>query len=111
MKLKFTVTGMTCAACSARVEKVTKEIENVSAVEVNLLSGKMTVEATNEAVASQIIKAVENAGYGAALQGDKKQPQEENKQKNALKEMKIRIIGSFIFLAILMYFTMGHMAG
>ena len=111
MKLKFTVTGMTCAACSALVEKVTKEIENVSAAEVNLLSGKMTVEATDEAVASQIIKAVENAGYGAALQGDKKQPQEDNKQKHALKEMKIRIIGSFIFLAILMYFTMGHMAG
>lgn len=111
MKLKFTVTGMTCAACSARVEKVTREIENVSAVEVNLLSGKMTVEAADKAVASQIINAVEAAGYGAALQGNQKQPQEADKQKIAMKEMKIRIIGSFVFLAILMYFTMGHMVG
>ena len=111
MKLKFTVTGMTCAACSARVEKVTKEIENVSAVEVNLLSGKMTVEVTDKAVALQIIKAVETAGYGAALQGDKKQPHSEDKHKNTMKEMKVRIIGSTVFLVILMYFTMGHMVG
>ena len=111
MELKFTVTGMTCAACSARVEKVTKEIENVSAVEVNLLSGKMTVEVADDSVAPRIIKAVETAGYGAALQGDKKQPQADDKQKIAIKEMKIRIIGSFVFLAILMYFTMGHMVG
>ncbi len=110
MKLKFTVTGMTCAACSARVEKVTKEIETVQAVEVNLLSGKMTVEAPDPSVAAQIMQAVEKAGYGAALQGEKRPPQE-NGQKNALKEMKIRILGSFAFLLVLMYFTMGHMAG
>ncbi len=110
MKLKFHVTGMTCAACSARVEKVTREIENVQAVEVNLLSGKMTVEAPDEGVAASIVKAVEQAGYGAALEGEKK-PREQESQKNAMTAMKGRIIGSFAFLAVLMYFTMGHMVG
>ena len=111
MRLKFSVTGMTCAACSARVEKVTKEIENVTGVEVNLLSGRMTVEATDERVVTPIIRAVENAGYGAALQGEKPQRREENPSGGALKGMKTRIWGSAAFLIILMYFTMGHMLG
>ncbi len=109
MKLKFAVTGMTCAACSARVEKVTKAIVGVDNAEVNLLGGTMTVNAENEAVAAEIIQAVTNAGYGASLAGEKavKKPEE----KSDLKEMKIRIIGSAVFLVILMYFTMGHMVG
>ena len=109
MKLKFTVTGMTCAACSARVEKVTKAVPGVTAAEVNLLAGKMTAEVTEASVAEGIIRAVAQAGYGANLQGEnKKQPE---KQTDDLKEMKKRIIGSAVFLVILMYFTMGHMAG
>ncbi len=107
MKLKFTVTGMTCAACSARVEKVTKAVDGVEAVEVNLLSGKMSVEGSSS-LAPRIIQAVQDAGYGAALEGEEKKQETKN---DGLKEMKIRIIGSAVFLIILMYFTMGHMVG
>lgn len=106
MELKFDVTGMTCAACSARVEKVTGQVPGVQKVEVNLLAGKMTVQA-NENVSDAIISAVLNAGYGASVAGEKKK--EEPKADNTLKEMKHRIIGSAVFLVILMYFTMGHM--
>ena len=110
MKLKFAVTGMTCAACSARVEKVTKAIGGVENAEVNLLGGSMVVESASEAVAEKIIKAVTDAGYGAALAGEKKSAPTE-KKPDQLKEMKTRIIGSAVFLVILMYFTMGHMVG
>ena len=108
MKLKFEVVGMTCAACSARVEKVTAAVPGVEKVEVNLLAGKMVVEASTD-VSAAIEKAVVDAGYGIAHPQEKKQiaaPAD-----NALKEMKRRIIGSAVFLVVLMYFTMGHMAG
>ena len=62
MKLKFTVTGMTCAACSARVEKVTNAVARVEKADVNLLAGSMVVEAETEEVTSAIIKAVQDAG-------------------------------------------------
>ena len=103
MKLKFTVTGMTCAACSARVEKVTGGVNGVENVEVNLLAGKMTVTAKDPSVADTIVKAVQNAGYGATLQGNQTPSQQPTKTDDTLKEMKIRIIGSAIFLSILMY--------
>ncbi len=107
MKLKFEVTGMTCAACSARVEKVTAAVPGVDKVEVNLLAGSMTVEAAEENIHTAIETAVKNAGYGAALAGAKKK--EEAPKNDALAGMKKRIIGSAVFLVILMYFTMGHM--
>ena len=72
MKLKFNVTGMTCAACSARVEKVTNAVSGVEKAEVNLLAGTMQVEAENGNVVPAIIKAVQDAGYNAALPGEKK---------------------------------------
>ena len=109
MKIKFDVTGMTCAACSARVEKVTSAVSGVQQVEVNLLAGKMTVTAENTDVVEPVIAAVRDAGYGASIPGKKKQ--EEPAQNNDLKQMKNRIIGSAICLVILMYFTMGHMIG
>ena len=112
MKLKFTVTGMTCAACSARVEKVTSQVPGVEKAEVNLLAGSMQVEAESESAISAIIQAVQNAGYNAFLPGEKKEHKEEKTPaEDAMREMKIRIIGSFICLIILMYFTMGHMVG
>ena len=111
MKIKFTVTGMTCAACSARVEKVTNQVAGVEKAEVNLLGGTMMVTAENDAVTEPIIRAVVNAGYGASLAGEKERKQEQPPADNALKEMKKRIIGSFLFLGVLMYFTMGHMVG
>lgn len=108
MQLKFNVSGMTCAACSARVEKVTQQIDGVNTVEVNLLSGKMTVDA-NADISSQIIAAVNNAGYVATVPGPVQK--QEKQVDQTLSEMKRRIIFSAVFLIILMYFTMGHMLG
>lgn len=110
MELKFKVTGMTCAACSARVEKVTRQVFGVNKAAVNLLAGTMTVDAEQEAAAQQIIAAVRAAGYDAAVAGQK----EDQPGKNidvGQSRMKARIIGSFACLAVLMYFTMGHMVG
>ena len=109
MKLKFNVTGMTCAACSARVEKVTTAVDGVSKAEVNLLKGTMTVEADSENVSDAIVLAIQRAGYGALPQGAK--IKELPVTYNGMKELKLRIVISAIFLAVLMYFTMGHMIG
>ncbi len=109
MKLKFDVTGMTCAACSARVEKVTRAVSGVEKAEVNLLAGKMVVEAQSADVTEKIEEAVRNAGYGIEIGGTvKKTAAPEN---NPLQDMKKRIIGSACFLVVLMHFTMGHMIG
>ena len=109
LKIKFDVTGMTCAACSARVEKVTSSVSGVQKVEVNLLAGKMTVSAENADVINPIITAVQNAGYGASVPGEKRAVEPE--KNNELQQMKKRIVGSAICLVVLMYFTMGHMVG
>ena len=107
MKLSFSVSGMTCAACSARVEKVTAAIPGVKKAEVNLLAGKLSVIATED-VSALIEKAVVQAGYGI-VHGAQKQPAAP--AEDAIREMKIRIIASAGFLLVLMYFTMGHMVG
>lgn len=109
MILKFDVTGMTCAACSARVEKVTAQLPGVQKAEVNLLAGKMTVTADSDAAVDSIISAVQHAGYGASVSG--RRPVKNEQPDDALKTMKHRIVGSAVFLVILMYFTMGHMIG
>ena len=111
MKLKFTVTGMTCAACSARVEKVTRQVPGVQKAEVNLLAGSMQVEADSAAVTDAIVQAVENAGYHAAPAGSAPKKEEKAPAETALKETRTRIIGSAVCLIVLMYFTMGHMVG
>ncbi len=99
---------MTCAACSARVEKVTAVIDGVKTVEVNLLAGKMRVEG-KDGLVPQIEAAVRQAGYGISLPGAEKK--EAAPQDKGLKEMKKRIIGSAVLVVLLMYFTMGHMVG
>ena len=104
MKQKFEVTGMTCAACSARVEKVTKAINGVTDAQVNLMGGTMVVEAESD-IKDAVIQAVVNAGYGARLAGEKAPVKEEPKNKLA------NLIASAVFLLVLMYFTMGHMVG
>ncbi len=113
MKVKFQVTGMTCAACSARVEKVTKAVEGVEHCEVNLLAGTMAAEVADESVCPVICKAVSDAGYGATVDDGKPKTAQPQKApaEDALKEMKTRIVWSGVFLAILMYLTMGHMVG
>ena len=99
---------MTCAACSARVEKVTRAVPGVTKAEVNLMGGSMSVEAESEEVTAPIIKAVTDAGYGAALAGQK---QPASPKKNDTGDKKKRLIASMAFLIVLMYFTMGHMVG
>ena len=111
MKVKFTVTGMTCAACSARVEKVTKGVPGVSGAEVNLLAGRMVAEVDSEGTCDLICKAITDAGYGASVDDGKKKEQPKAPVEDAMKEMKTRIIWSGAFLAVLMYLTMGHMVG
>ncbi len=111
MKLKFTVGGMTCAACSARVQKVASQVPGVRKAEVNLLAGSMQIEAESPDVAQAVIQAVQNAGYQASIQGAAPQKKDNSPQNDALKEMKRRILGSAICLVVLMYFTMGHMVG
>lgn len=110
MIIKFSVTGMTCAACSARVEKVTRQVKGVEKAEVNLLAGKMVVTAKDASVVDTIIAEVNKAGY-TAERDDIKKPAEKPVHDTGLKEMKRRIIGSAICLVVLMYFTMGHMIG
>ena len=105
MKLTFDVSGMTCAACSARVEKVASEVSGVSNVAVNLLSGKLVIEAESANVAQQIIIKIQHAGYDACLEGEKPT----QRPDSSLRLMKYRLIVSFGFLLVLMYFTMGQM--
>ena len=117
MKQKFNITGMTCSACSARVEKVVNKLPGIQSASVNLLSNSMMAE-FDEAVLSQeeIIKAVVEAGYGASVPGagsgaKEPQPQRENVMEEELKAMKHRLVWSFVFLIPLFYISMGHMMG
>ena len=116
MKQKFDVTGMTCAACSAHVEKAVCKVAGVDQVNVNLLSNSMVVEYNEETTdAGQIIHAVEEAGYGAALPESRKQAAVQPRQVNVMEEeaagMKRRFLSSLIFLVPLFYIAMGHMMG
>ena len=76
MKIKFNVSGMTCAACSARVEKVTQSVPGVKKAEVNLLAGTMQTEVENDSCVDQIIRAVSDAGYSASIEGQAKPTKE-----------------------------------
>ena len=112
MKQRFSVTGMTCAACSARVEKVTKQLPGVLKSEVNLLAGSMVTEYDEAVLSAQdIIAAVLSAGYGAEVYVPKTDSRRNTQQEKALSGMKKRIIVSACFLIPLMYVSMGHMIG
>ena len=114
MKQRFRVGGMSCAACSAHVEKSVAAVPGVSEVQVNLLAGSMVVQYDEGACDAQaIIHAVESGGYTAAVDDGKQQAaRTQSPQANdELKEMKTRIIVSAVFLVILMYFSMGPMIG
>jgi len=108
-KLEFTVTGMTCAACSARVEKTANKIDGVLKAEVNLLSGKLTVQAKDVSIAGTVMEKVQKEGYGIRLQGAKEPLK--TRPQNDIKALKTRFFASLAFLVVLMYFTMGHMVG
>ena len=113
MSRKFDVTGMTCSACSAHVEKSVSKLVGEGNVTVSLLTNSMQVECDDKKVSDdEIIKAVEDAGYGAEVAGAvKSSEKKESVVDNELKEMKTRLIVSFIFLIPLMYVSMGSMVG
>lgn len=120
---KYTITGMSCAACSARVEKAVSKVEGVSSCSVSLLTNTMGVE--GDASPEQIISAVENAGYGAALSAEENiavnesgaasgksgavDPREEALKDRESPKLIRRLIASAVVLLILMYCSMGHM--
>lgn len=113
MKQKFDVTGMTCSACSAHVEKSVSKLEGVQCVNVNLLQNSMVVEYDDNALGTaDIIHAVESGGYGASVQGENKaQEAPKNVAAEEMQHMKRRLIASFCFLIPLFYISMGHMMG
>lgn len=106
---KFNVTGMSCAACSSRVEKAVSKVEGVQSCSVSLLTNSMGVEGS--ASEESIIAAVEKAGYGASVAGaEKKQSAETDQLKDKDTPVLMhRLIASVGFLAVLMYISMGHM--
>ena len=118
MQERYDVTGMTCAACSARVEKSVSALPGVTQCTVNLLKNSMVVDYDDAALSSgQIVAAVEKAGYGASPQrkaGAKAAPKGEEPGAAAKREylaMRRRVIGSFVFTVPLFYLSMGHMMG
>ena len=113
---QYTVTGMSCAACSARVEKAVSKVAGVSSCSVSLLTNSMGVEGT--AAASDVIRAVEEAGYGASVKGGAQlsggarstlSEQEEMLRDKETPALRRRLLYSIGLLAVLMYFSMGHM--
>lgn len=115
-KEKYNVTGMSCAACSAKVEKTVSKLAGMDKASVNLLTNSMQVEYDEKKLSpDDIIKSIVNAGYGASLAGDTKEKTKEKSIKktndDAISSMKFRLKVSVIFLAILMYFSMGSMIG
>ena len=111
---KYNITGMSCAACQAHVEKAVSKVPGVESVSVSLLTNSMGVEGS--ASSEAIVKAVEDAGYGAAVQGAEENQSSANSleaQENALEDkespiLKRRLVTSVVFLLVLMYFSMGH---
>lgn len=118
MQEKYNVTGMSCAACSSRVEKAVSSLPGMKVCSVNLLKNSMAVEYDNQVLTgSDIIEAVEKAGYGASLKTDShKKPDtyatpSSNAAANEYLTMKRRVIWSFVFTVPLFYLSMGHMMG
>ena len=115
-KERYQVTGMSCAACSAAVERSVKKLEGLQTVQVNLLRNTMDVEYDPEVLSSEaVVAAVEQAGYGAALQGAEAAARpvsaagEDSREKQ--KAIRVRLAVSFGFLLPLFYISMGHMMG
>lgn len=111
---KFSVTGMTCSACSASVEKAVRRLDGIDEVNVNLLTNSMIVEFDNEVIDdNRIINAVIDAGYGASLYAKEMNKTRTEKKVNTtdeeIKGMKVRLIISIVFLIPLMYISMYHM--
>ena len=111
MKQQFTITGMTCSACSARVERVARAVPGVTKAEVNLLAGRLDVAYDGADVSQAVIDAVTHEGYGAELAQAGAAKRRSAAQEQALMRMKRRLVVSLVFLVLLMYVSMGHMIG
>ena len=112
MQEKFVVTGMTCAACSAHVEKAVSQLQGVDSVAVNLMLGSMLVDYDPAQVTAQaIVSAVENGGYGAKPAADAEKQDTRRAQEEALGRMRRRLVWSIVYLVPLFYISMGHMMG
>ncbi|MGM9545857.1 MAG: heavy metal translocating P-type ATPase, partial [Vescimonas sp.] len=112
MQEKFVVTGMTCAACSAHVEKAVSQLQGVDSVAVNLMLGAMLVDYDPAQVTAQaIVSAVENGGYGAKPAADAEKQDTRRAQEEALGRMRRRLVWSIVCLVPLFYISMGHMIG
>ena len=112
MQEKFVVTGMTCAACSAHVEKAVSQLQGVDSVAVNLMLGSMLVDYDPAQVTAQaIVSAVENGGYGAKPAADAEKQDTRREQEEALGRMRRRLVWSIVCLVPLFYISMGHMMG
>ncbi len=110
IKQKFNVTGMTCSACSARVEKALAKLPGINQYSVNVLTNSMSVQYNETQVSSdEIILAVVNAGYGATLSQEKKEQTQINKKVQDKENFSLRLRVSFACLIPLMYVSMGHM--
>ncbi|MBQ2664479.1 MAG: heavy metal translocating P-type ATPase, partial [Clostridia bacterium] len=110
MTEKFDVTGMTCAACSARVDKCVRRLDGVKDVNVNLLRNSMSVDFDDTVTETDIINAVIEGGYGASVAGREKAAQKRDTGvDDEIKNMKFRLIVSIVCLVPLMYLSMGHM--
>lgn len=111
-KETYDITGMSCASCSAAVTRAVEKLEGAKDVNVNLMQNKMTLELTDGLTDEMVIKAVEDAGYGASVKKDIKSESSKKQTDTAddyAKELKLRAIVSFIFMVPLMYFGMGGM--
>ncbi len=106
---QYNVTGMSCAACSARVEKAVSKLDGVTSCSVSLLTNSMGVEGS--ASPQSIIQAVESAGYGASIKGEERQHTDDSLKDTETPRILRRLVASLAFLAVLMYFSMGHMLG
>lgn len=107
---QYNVTGMSCASCVARVEKAVNKVEGVTSCSVNLLINSMSVD--GDVKSSDVISAVEKAGYGASLKGNSSKENKSNDEPlkdTETPKLKKRLFSSLIFLLLLMYISMGHM--
>lgn len=109
MKKKFNITGMTCSACSAHVQKATEKCQGVYEAQVNLLDATMVVQCNESVSDEQIITAVTKAGYGASIYEEKAQQSKETEIKNGFARSVKILIFSAIFTLLLMYVSMGEM--
>ncbi len=110
MKQQYQITGMTCSACAAHVEKAARSVPGVTEAQVNLLANQLVCQQSGAEVSAQVVAAVQRAGYGASVPGQAG-PQTEDPAREEYRRMRSRLIVSLCFMLPMMYLSMGHMFG